>query len=379
MLLLLGGCGYALAEGRAMLFFMLISMLMPYFLPLFASRGKGVLARSVRVERALPQKILWFVLYFLLISAFFLRLPELSNVVSALASGGFLSHALEGAASRYSGEVTAGGRFVLGTTLLFCASFFAPIIEFKFKRHTVLIGFIFLSQILVEISTLARTGFLLSLTALATSYLYFRPSHINQKSTADLIQMIAVAFFLVSLVFIVIQYLRVYDHPEALDVVSGKYIHYLTSPFAALAGFIDRGWEATYGFSSYAGVIKPYGFDVDQGFYSRFYFRDGTSTNIYLALRGLLSDLGVIGTSIYFFIFGAVLKSGVVYKGFFGFALYFFIAPVVLFIPYSPFIFTSFTYATILFIFIFTLLRLLAKSMRKDRGAHRVIFHKINE
>lgn len=314
------------------------SILVAYACGAFAAGG--LVARRGHVSReqflVVPAwKLSGVVIVYLLV-----RYPLIGQVLSHLLSGTYAHWAQSNAFARYSGEAVVGLRDKLASVLLVTYGF---LLGGASGRRPWKFWIFYALMITIETSGLARSGVLLSLSAFFVEYVIRNNRKLGLISFMAYLPKVGAASIFLVFVFSFSAIMRVYDESEIISIISTKVSSYTIAIYQALLIWMggEDGFWGGYGQNSFASVYKIFGYEVKQGFYDPVLTSFGY-TNIFTSIRGLLSDFGVVGAAMFYFMAGVVVafyaKAPMGKFRYLGvrFVLFFLFFPL-----YSPFIFTS--------------------------------------
>lgn len=291
-----------------------------------------------------------------------LRAPIIYEILYSLIKSEFATYALNRAMSRYNGE-TMGAVYNFGTVFFVCyfglvgthlglseqRSFnnTSPLKRRKI-RWMVVISLFFM--VFVESSGLARAGVLLALVLFTANYLYAKRVDIQNISSKKLLALCFKSLLIIFIVFYFSAYFRLLDNANALEVLVEKSYLYFVGGHEAFAMWINKSRGeifSSYGFNTFTALFKLIGIEDQSGHYTK-YVHNGS--NIFLLYRGLLQDFGFFFTSIFLIIISFLANSGDSYKHSFPGLIYLTKAAVcmLLFVFYSPFLFTTFLFGFLL-------------------------------
>jgi len=291
-----------------------------------------------------------------------LRTPIIYEIIGALTTGDFASYALNRAISRYSGE-TMGMIYNLGTVFFIC--YFGligthlglseqkcfnetPAFNRNKNRWLAVISLCFM--VFVESSGLARAGVLLALVLFTANYLYAKRVDYQNTSSKKLMTLSVKTLVIISFVFYFSAYLRLLDNDNALEVLIEKSYLYFVGGHEAFAMWLNQSTEeifSGYGFNTFTAVFKLFGVEDQSGHYTKYV---NSGSNIFLLYRGLLQDFGFLFTSIFLALISFLANAGDGYKHQFPGLIYLTKAAIcmLLFVFYSPFLFTTFLFGFLL-------------------------------
>ena len=160
-----------------------------------------------------------------------------------------------------------------------------------------------LAAILLGIIEGARTSIILGLILFFSSWLsslIFKPNQtINKKN-----YYLRFAFGFCSLMilfiifFILIQWLREGMDTLIVDLMLERIRAYFFGYLSAFSTWLSGNFESNYNFGliTFAGIFNLIGLmERPLGFYDSVYIADGTSTNIFTAFRGIITDFSIPG------------------------------------------------------------------------------------
>lgn len=287
-----------------------------------------------------------FILYILF------RFDLISETFNNLIENNYIESGLRKVTERYNGESFTNNnfRFFVGTNLLFTISFILPLVDRNLKYLKLIL---FSLIIIVEISAFARTGLLIFIAIYTSGYIIKENKKFALQSSFNSLKYVFIIVFFFSIIFFLGAILRLANENEIIDFLKIKISEYIIAPYQA---FLDWLSNFKYDFppisESFTSISKLLGQNVKQGYYDLVY-TDWGYTNVFLNLRGILNDVGILG-AIFFFAFTGIFIKNYTYKEM-GMLQYIITRCLLLFLCYpiiSIYIFTSVLSSIFIFIII---------------------------
>jgi oligosaccharide repeat unit polymerase len=315
-----------------------VLLLFSFFLlgALVAMRGLGRIPYIDYSNRFMvtPKAVYWVFAFYLVTNY-----SVIGNSIYALINNSFISFTYQNAVDRYENyeEVSNLTFFervsVIG--FLMSGSLSASVTHNKGRVHMML--FI---MIIVESMQLARYGVLFVFVTYFIEYAIRNNRGLQLMPVRKIFKLGLYVIFSLSLIFLFSAYFRVAGRvDDVMATLLYKLGQYTIAMHEALLIWMSNysdSYASTLGTNSLAGIYKIFGYKVDQGFYKLTDTSFGP-TNIYSIFRGLLSDFGVIGTSVILLISGYTLaKYSKISMSFISFNLVRLIMLVTLFCLISP-------------------------------------------
>jgi len=301
-------------------------------------------------------------LFFIAIAYFAIRIPYINDIFQALVSGDFATYALNRAKARYSGE-SMGFAYNIGTALFICflglsgtffgvnyQNSFAASSAHKSNNSLVKIIVVISVMILIESSGLARAGVVMAMTLFIANYLYAKRMDYQNITFNQFVIFGMKVGTTVLLVFYFSAYLRLSEGADVLTLLKEKTYVYFIGPhesFSTWLSYSEDSLLTTYGYNTFASVAKLFGAASQQGHYEKFV---DSQTNVFLLYRGLLEDFGLVFTGFFLVTLSYFANYSDAFSHRFPGLIVAVKASVcmVLFVFYSPFIFTTFLVGFIL-------------------------------
>lgn len=282
-------------------------------------------------------------LYLVFVVYAVLRWPFITQVVSALANGTYLTFALELAKQRYAnGEGDITPFYNVGTVFFFAYAFLLGAFVPKVQRRAFPIALLVFSLV-IESSSLAKAGVVIALVGFATEALIRSNLRFIQIGQLRIWKYMLAAGVLGVAVIAVIGYARLRGTPDALHVVLFEKVPgYTIASHGALLEWLKTA-DPTYalGFNSFTFAFKLLGANVPQGMYELIDTSVG-ETNVFLIYRGLIDDFGLVGAALLLFAFGfSIMYHSIKTPGPLGYLFLRVALLLVLFPPLSVFNFTT--------------------------------------
>lgn len=253
------------------------------------------------------------IIYVLFLVYMLANVGNILSITSALIHGELLSYSYGRVVERYDGAGPSKADLIsrLGTISFLMIGSLLPYAEAKNKYILFILVFIMVG---IESAGLARLGVLFLFTSFAIGYVIKNNTAISKMSLYKLAVIGCYLLTLLMVIFIFSAYFRVSHKDNVLEILFIKLLVYTIAMYDAFyiwfqaQPYVGNG----FGFSTVAGVYKIIGHEVPQGFYTLSFTAYGP-TNIYTNLRGLISDLGLV-LSFLFFVFCGGLITTCAYK-----------------------------------------------------------------
>lgn len=309
---------------------------------LMASRNHAKLAVAptyvIRKDRVEILALSLFGLYFFLRFSFFTKLSSQGGVFAILSVMQSASQA------RYEQGFTESTSLVFqfGSIIFFCLmGIIGQIISNKLRLSWILI---LLFIVFMEMMEGSRARALIGITILLTEYALSKNQVLLRMRFRSYLLSFMLFFIVAAFIFFIPQYARVYQYDNPIEIVLiDKLPSYTIAIYEALAVWIDQRnlFSLDYGYNSFSGVLKLFGFTFQQGFYD-FSQTSFGPTNIYTNMRSVLSDFGIIFSPIIYFFMGHLIGAASLKKaGLFSLLIVKISLIFILFPLYSPFIFAN--------------------------------------
>lgn len=283
----------------------IMAPLISFYLPsIFITSKAPPLDRRGSLNSNKNQILIVFFLY--LIS----RMPLIFLIIPKILDGSYYQYALELTIQRYEtgGNPEAESKFA--TIMLIIYAVFLGRIE---KKPTRLIYIQIIIIFLIESSALARAGIVLAFfafmseTIIKQNYLF---SKINHSQYA---KFFLYSLLILSLIFLYSAIGRMQD--EDSDFIKSEIINrfaiYTIAIYSALTNWANSFGvpilPSSFGYHTFTFAYKLTGANVPQGMYEMILTQYG-ETNVFTIIRGLLSDYGLILSSIMMSIIGVKIK-----------------------------------------------------------------------
>lgn len=286
-----------------------------------------------------------FRLNFFFLIFFLISLPLLTETISFIAQGRLFEFMLQNALDRYAGTDTSSID-QLRTVSFFIVSCYLGISKPK-KIHLIL----YLLCIFTMSLSLSRAGVLLGLLMLGTIFCISR-SHFFQS--VSYFKISRITFTVAAVLFIVFYfsaYLRVYDSDQPHLIAISRLESYSLAMYDAFLIWMKQNNEYFDNFmiNHVPYLYKMFDFTFLQGRYEPVVTEFG-STNIYTTLRNTLESFGFLGTSLITLLSSIFINYATYFRfNYFGIIVVHIFLLSLFFPFYSPFYFTSFTVAFLVF------------------------------
>lgn len=247
--------------------------------------------------------------FFFVSSIFFItKFSYIVALSSSIKSGDFLEYALSLAVERYEGHNASSNYGLVERfgeiCFLMSGSLVAAISHHKRKAHLILIIMVILQSV-----SLSRLGVLLVFVGYSVEYVIRKNAEIQALPLRKLVYAGVIVTLILGVIFFASAVGRVSDKDNLLEILVAKTGSYTLAMYEALLIWMRENtnhYGSTFGSLTLAGLFKVFGAVYIDGFYGVTETRFGP-TNIYLNIRGFLSDFGVVGTSLFLFIWGYYL------------------------------------------------------------------------
>jgi len=251
-------------------------------------------------------------LLLILICYFAIRFEYIEEIITNIFNGSYTEFALNNAIERYESNTDKGLMHKIGTILFFT---YALLLSWVNAKSRILFYFIFLVFIFIESSDLARAGVLLAVTGFFIETLFKNNVFFTRLKMSQYLAISFLFVILLGIIFFYSAYIRVANEEDVAEILLSKLSVYFAAMYEALLLWMSATSEygSDYGFNTYASIFKIFGTQVNQGFYLFINTTYG-ETNIYLNLRGLLSDFGFTITALLFMVSGFFIKNATYYK-----------------------------------------------------------------
>ena len=219
---------------------------------------------------------------------------------------------------RYSGELQYPAFIKYTLYFIYPGNIIAGIVlnkKIKTLKLKLLIYLPILLSLFLGIIEGSRTSLLLGLILFISSWMSTRVKIGNGNLNISFIKFIVSFVLLITsfiFLFVLIQWLRQGLDPIIIDLIflriKSYFFGYL-SAFTIWCGQIESVFSINTLFTTFAGPFNLVGIiDRDLGFYSPIYINNNISTNIFTALRGIISDFSYFGSILIFFIIGFLFQ-----------------------------------------------------------------------
>ena len=197
------------------------------------------------------------------------KLGFISDIVTNLVTGEFMSFALNNAVQRYENFEVASQQSILERigliAFLMSGSIVASIKTQRLKIH-VLLGI----MILVESAMLARLGILIVFVTYFVEFVIRNNVRIQKLSFKGTVQIGIALFTMLAMIFLFSAYGRISDKEDGiLEILLMKFYVYTIAMYEALLIWMQSNadqYASTNGSASFAGVFKVFGVEFEQGF-----------------------------------------------------------------------------------------------------------------
>ena len=245
--------------------------------------------------------------------------------------------------------------FQLGSISYFCLmGAVGLILSIKFRFSWALI-IVFISFIEMMEGTRARV--LIGTVILLAEYIMARNSSLMRQNLRSYFISFLFLFIVAAIIFFIPQYARIYNTDNVIEIILfDKLPSYTLAMYEALSLWIRERdlFVLDFGYNTFAGMFKFFGFTFQQGFYEFTHTNFGM-TNIYTNMRNVLSDFGIIfSIFIYFFIGYMIGYASLKKVGFFHLMIVKLSLIFILFPINSPFIFANTVFGISLFFLFYT-------------------------
>ncbi len=291
--------------------------------------------------------LMFFIFLLFLVS----RYDNVTEVVTSLISGTYSENALANAIARYKGEKEDPGfGYQLGTISLFIFSIlFAWVSTTRFGAIILFLCFVIL--IVVETSTLGRTGTVLALISVIVNLLIRFNNQISALSTKRFVSFAILFAAIIICLFLYSAVGRLSDLDDLYYILSIKLGEYLFGVYSAYTIWFKNNdfslFPSSFGFHTFMGLFKILGVKVPDEVYFMTNSHFG-ETNLYTIMRGLVLDFGYLAINPIFLFCGFFMGRVSVVKVAAPqlFAVQFFMY-IILFFVYSPFFIGTFFVAAV--------------------------------
>jgi oligosaccharide repeat unit polymerase len=284
---------------------------------------------------------------------FFFKIQYIAETVHAIANRTYLELALERVVSRYEGNSeNLGYSYFLGTTVFFLyGSLYGVILSSSIKSIKWASSIIFLLMIIIETSSFAKVGVLLSLINLLFSLIYNNRLSISRTSFSKIIKYFSLIITISLTIFLISTIGRLNENELTVETLDNKFSIYFFAMYESF-GIWYSGYKLEMlglGYDTFAGFTKFFGRVVPQGYYDFTSTKFG-DTNIYTIYRQLINDFSYL--AIFFSFFMGISISILDKKNV---SITYFILGIISFkilitFIISPYIFSSFLLSDCLFI-----------------------------
>lgn len=305
--------------------------------------GRRVLAQDHAGQYVAP--IQW--IYGCAVIYLVLKFDALTTAIQGLSAGNLAQIMLASAVERYSDygtvvEIT--DQFALMVLFLFFSFWGSRIGQKESLRNRALpIAFSILA-FFIESLALARAGFLLAILCFLVEAIIRANRFFQMASVLKLTKFAALTVGTAFFVYAYSQYFRVYNAPNAWEIVMNKLAGYTIASHDLFLSWLDMQnvRDLNWGQNTFTFAWKIFGLEVRQGFYEPMVSKFGMG-NIYLNLRGLVQDFGMSG-SIILWAANIIIISTCSFLKLTPFRYLYsrFGLAIIIFPIYSPFLFTNF-------------------------------------
>lgn len=232
--------------------------------------------------------------------------------------------------------------FQIGSIFYYCLmGAIGSLISFRFRLSLLLIVSLL---IFIEMMEGTRARALIGITIFVVEYALAKNSTLLRKSFISYSLYFIIFFIVLSIIFFIPQYARVYNADNAIEmIIFDKFPSYTIAMYEALCLWINERdlFVLDIGLNTFSGIAKFFGIDFQQGFYE-FTQTSYGMTNIYTNMRNILSDFGIIFSVFIYFIVGYIIGLASLKKVRFSMLILVKLSMIFLLFPlYSPFIFAN--------------------------------------
>jgi len=273
------------------------------------------------------------------------RFSYIVEIIEHIFLGDYFEWALNNAVLRYKGEIR-GGVLTKISTIAFISysALLGGYISNQPKYKTLLLT-ILIAMIFIESSSLARATVIMALLAFMVEYIIRNNLFFMTASWKRLGNFLLIIFLFLLIISMFSAYNRLSPGDDISQLLINKFSEYSLGMYDALLIWLDSTDISDYGdggfFYSFASFYKIFGVDVPAGFYTAVETKFGL-TNIFLNVKGLLLDFGIFGLAIFFILSGFLLTYWSVKRmQWLGYMFLRSVLFMLLYVPYSPFIFST--------------------------------------
>ncbi len=294
------------------------------------------------------------IIYICMASYIIFKNADIAELIAGLVNGSLPEIMLNRAIQRYSGSTSSlslGAQ--LGTMTMFILftglGSRVGVGIGRSKRETYFFVMFIIFVFFVESMALARAGIMLALVCFATEAVIRKNTWLQRLTIHRYVKIGALGCIIALGVFMFSAYFRVYQKDNTLEILYEKFALYTIASYDLFFTWLNAtsGEPPQAGINTFTFIWKFLGMEVQQGYYSPMQSRFGYG-NIYLNLRGLVQDFGIVGAALFFS--SAVFTIGLATYNRLGSVRFFILRAflVILFFPLiSPFNFANFAVAFI--------------------------------
>lgn len=300
------------------------------------------------------------------------RFPLILEVIENLLSGTYAEWALQNAIERYRGGDDLGVLHNIGTALFIA---YAVSLGMYSSRGRFIFYTILIMMLVVESFSLGRSSILLAGVAMVIEIIIRKNKSLQNFSSLNYMKLILGLVLILFIVFGTSAFFRLGGAEEnVFEILQFKLGEYTLASYQAFYIWSEQIPEKLlFGQNTFSSLGKIFfSTEVAQGYYDAVE-TDFGFTPIYTNIRGFLEDFGILGVCMLFFVFGYIVKY-CTYSNIGFFKLFFLriVLYLILFVIYSPFLFTT-ALIGFFFPYIFLGLYLLLNTARKQRTFHEFI------
>ena len=250
------------------------------------------------------------VLYLIFIIYISSRFGIVSDIISSLFAGEFMSFALENAVQRYKKMEEESQQTIFerigSIAFLMSGSIAASIKTQRLKVHLLLGIMIFIAS-----TTLTRLGVLIVFVTYFVEFVIRSNVRLQDLSFMKTVRVGIGLLAILLVIFLFSAYGRISDKEDRIaEILLMKIPAYTIAMYEALLIWMQTNsdqYASYYGSATFASVFKMFSIEFKEGFYYPVSTTYG-NTNIYTNIRGFLSDFGLIGSSILMAFFGYMVS-----------------------------------------------------------------------